>query len=111
MVSRASGLSRPTLHKGLRELSEEPLPTGQIRRAGGGRKRVEVADPSVLRELERLVEPATRGDPQSPLRWTSKSTRHLAAALAKVGYSLSHQTVAQMLWSLDYKFTGHRQDA
>ena len=106
MVSRASGLSRPTLHKGLRELSKEPLPIGQIRRAGGGRKRLEVADPSVLRELERLVEPATRGDPQSPLRWTSKSTRHLAAALAKVGYSLSHQTVAQMLGSLDYSLQG-----
>jgi DNA-binding transcriptional ArsR family regulator len=100
IVARASGLSRPTIHKALRELNEEPLPAGQVRRAGAGRKRVE--DPALLKRLEQLIDPATRGDPMSALRWTSKSTRHLAQALSAEGYDVSHETVSQLLRALGY---------
>ncbi len=96
-VAQTSGLSRPTIHKALRELHEEPLAPGRVRRAGGGRKRTQDVDPAILQHLERLIEPATRGDPRSPLRWTSKSTRHLAAALTKAGSAASHETVAHLL--------------
>lgn len=105
-ISRASQLSRPTIHKGLRELQDRPLPPGRVRRAGGGRKRVEDLDPRVLTELESLIDPATRGDPMSPLRWTSKSTRDLAEALGKRGFAVSHQTVTELLRALDYSLQG-----
>jgi transposase len=102
IVARASGLSRPTIHKGLRELREAPLPAGQVRRPGAGRKRVEDAEPALLKRIEQLIDPATRGDPMSALRWTSKSTRHLAQVLNKEGYDLSHETVAHLLHGLGY---------
>jgi transposase len=102
MVARASGLSRPTIHKGLRELREAPLPAGQVRRPGAGRKRVQDAEPALLERIEQLIDPATRGDPMSALRWTSKSTRHLAQVLNKEGYDLSHETVAHLLHGLGY---------
>lgn len=105
-ISRASGLSRPTIHKGLRELRQDPLAAGRIRRPGGGRKCVEELDPSVLEQLESLIDPATRGDPMSPLRWTSKSTRHLAEALGRRGHPVSHQTVTALLRALDYSLQG-----
>jgi len=105
-VARTSGLSRPTIHKGLRELHEEPLAAGRTRRAGGGRKRIDAVDPSIGDHLERLIDPATRGDPMSPLRWTSKSTRHLATALAKAGYAVSHETIAQLLRVRGYSLQG-----
>ena len=105
-VARTSGLSRPTIHKGLRELHAEPLAAGRVRRAGGGRKRTDAVDPLIGEELERLIDPATRGDPMSPLRWTSKSTRHLATALGKAGYAVSHETVAQLLRGRGYSLQG-----
>ena len=93
VVARTSGLSRPTIHKGLRELREEPL-EGRTRRSGGGRKIVEEASPAVLERLEELIDPATRGDPMSPLRWTAKSTRHLAQTLSSSGDAVSHHRSA-----------------
>jgi transposase len=102
IVARASGLSRPTIHKGLRELREAPLPAGQVRRPGAGRKRVQDTEPALLERIEQLIDPATRGDPMSALRWTSKSTRHLAQVLNKEGYDLSHETVAHLLHGLGY---------
>jgi transposase len=105
-VARASGLSRPTIHKGLQELREQPLAAGRVRRAGGGRKRAEQVEPSLLKRLERLVDPAIRGDPMSPLRWTSKSTRHLAGVLSEDGYAVSHETVGQLLRVLGYSLQG-----
>jgi hypothetical protein len=106
VVARASGLSRPTIHKGLQELHQDPLPVGRVRREGGGRKPVEETVPTGLVHLERLIDPATRGDPMSPLRWTSKSTRHLAEALSRSGYPISHETVAQLLRVSGYSLQG-----
>ena len=106
MVSRSSGLSRPTLYKGAEELQEEPLEPGRVRRGGGGRKLVQVLDSSIVKALESLIDSTTRGDPMAPLRWTSKSTRHLAEALAERGHDVSHQTVAELLRSLDYSLQG-----
>jgi transposase len=106
IVARTSGLSRPTIHKGLRELRDGPLAAGRTRRAGGGRKGVEEASPAVLERLEELIDPVTRGDPMSPLRWTAKSTRHLAQALSRRGPAVSHETVAQLLKVLGYSLQG-----
>src|SRR4051812_37787902 len=84
LVAAATGLSRPTIHRGLAELNSSPGASAdadskgpRIRRAGGGRPRLTACDPSLLKDLLDLVDPATRGDPMSPLLWTSKSTRHL----------------------------------
>lgn len=109
IVSRACGLSRMTITKGLRELGEAPLPPGRVRRAGGGRTLLEVVDPAVADRLDALVEPASRGDPESPLRWTSKSTRRLAAALTRDGHAVSHTTVAHMLHSMGYSLQANRK--
>jgi hypothetical protein len=77
-VSRACGLSRVTITKGIQELPSEPLDPGRIRRPGAGRPSVTARDPALPEALEALVEPLTRGDPESPLRWTCKSMRTLA---------------------------------
>jgi transposase len=106
IVARASGLSRPTIHKGLQELHRKPLAVGRVRRHGAGRKRVDETSPALVERLERLIDPGTRGDPMSPLRWTAKSTRHLAQALSRGGYAISHETVAQLLRGLGYSLQG-----
>ena len=100
-VARCAGLSRPTIHKGLQELGRAPLPAGRVRRPGAGRRPLREVNPA-LRALERLIEPATRGDPMSPLRWTSKSTRHLAAVLTTAGHPVSHETLANLLHERGY---------
>jgi hypothetical protein len=111
IVAKATGLSRTTLH---REGSENqggglsPSP-GRIRKKGGGRKQLTHTGPELLAALERLVEPTTRGDPESPLRWTCRSTRQLASSLADQGYPISHQTVASLLDQLGYSLQGNRK--
>lgn len=102
LVSRVSGLSRTTIHRGLQELDEAALPSGRVRHPGGGRRRLREKDPSILVSLEALIAPSTRGDPESPLRWTCKSTRQLAAALRGQGYPVSHSVVAELLHDLGY---------
>ncbi len=101
-VARASGLSRPTLYQGVRELEGKVLSAGRIRRPGGGRKSAEVKYPGLAGVLEGLVEPTTRGDPMVPLLWTTKSTRKLAEALAAKGIQVSHRVVAEVLSKLNY---------
>ena len=91
LVSRACGLSRVTLTKGIKELTAPPLPGDRIRRLGGGRWRLTVRDPALPNVLEALVEPLTRGDPESPLRWTCKSTRTLARELQGCQYPIRHE--------------------
>ena len=110
-VSRATGLARGVIALGIKELrgTVPVAPPGRVRRPGGGRKKLVARDPTVLVDLERLVEPATRGDPESPLRWTSKSVRKLAAALRAAGHRVSHQWVAEALRALGYSLQGNRK--
>ena len=89
-----TGVSESTIRRGLADLdSGEVLEPGRVRRAGGGRPALEQSDPTVIDDLERLVDPATRGDPESPLRWTSKSGAKLAAALREMGHEIVDRTV------------------
>jgi len=102
-VSEATGMSRTTIRRGIREIEEDypgladQAPRDRIRRAGGGRQRLTEHDPTLTDALEQLVDPATRGDPMSPLLWTSKSTRNLAGELRQLGHQVSYRTVARML--------------
>jgi DDE family transposase len=116
LVAQATGLSRTTIAVGIRELRADRLrtapgatPVERVRRPGGGRWGVIQHAPAVLQALEALVEPPTRGAPQSPLRWTCKSTRRLAAELQRQGHALSHQRVAVLLHALGYSLQGNRQ--
>ncbi len=110
-VARATGLAPQTIRNGIKELRGvvPGAAPGRVRRPGGGRKKTAERDPTVRAELERLVEPVTRGDPESPLRWTSKSLRKLAAALGDAGHRVSHQWVAEALHALGYSLQGNRK--
>lgn len=108
-ISRACGLSRVTITKGIRELRNRPLTAGRIRHPGGGRPALLRLDPDLPRTLEGLVEPVARGDPESPLRWTSKSTRVLAAELTAQRHPVSHEKVAQLLHQMDYSLQSNRK--
>jgi transposase len=114
VVAQATGLSRPTIYAGIQELRGEPAAIpgrgqGRSRRAGGGRKRRVEHDPTLLADLEALVEPTTRGDPQSPLRWTCKSVRRLAEELRAQGHQVSPQVVGDLLHEADYSLQGARK--
>jgi len=103
-VSRVTGASSETISKGCKELEEEPevIESGKIRKQGGGRKKLIDTDPTLLSDLNSLIEPTTRGDPESPLRWTCKSTRKLARELKSMGHNVSHMRVADILHSQGY---------
>jgi hypothetical protein len=103
LVARATGVSRQTLHTALKELDSPPLTGGRVRRAGGGRKRLRERDPELEAALDALVDPDTRGDPMSPLRWTCKSTGQLALALTRGGHPVSADTVGTMLRESGYR--------
>src|ERR1700693_1915850 len=115
LVAQATGLSRTTIWAGLRELRHpedtptDDLPPQRIRHAGTGRPFLEEADPTLVKDLEVLVEATTRGDPQSPLRWTCKSTRNLAEELNRQGRRVSYRTVAALLHDLDYSLQANRK--
>src|SRR5262249_27177538 len=102
LVARASGFSRPTLYRAIRDLRRPPLPVERVRHPGAGRKALVEHDPLLVQALEALIDPDTRGDPMSPLRWTCKSTRQLAEALSRGGHPVSHEKVAQLLRQLNY---------
>ena len=102
VVSAATGLARQTIRNGRREVEVGGVLTGRIRRPGAGRPRIERARPGVTDALERLVDPITRGDPQSALRWTCKSRAKLAAALVRQGWTVSSTTVGRLLHTLGY---------
>jgi hypothetical protein len=110
IVSRACGLSRKAITKGLGEIDAgSTLAAGRIRRPGAGRPKTTVRDPELMRILEAIVEPDERGDPESPLRWTCKSTRKLAKELTDQDHPVSHETVAHLLNDMDYSLQGARK--
>jgi len=108
-VLRATGLSPTTLTRGLRDLDAGDFPKERIRRPGGGRKAAKILDPGLTHALERLVDPLTRGDPESPLRWTCKGTRRLAGELNAQGYHVSHALVAHLLREAGYSLQANRK--
>jgi hypothetical protein len=101
-VARAARVSRKTVGRGAEELESGAVPHGRVRAAGAGRPRLEEVAPGVVEDLERLVAPETRGDPESALRWTTKSTANLADALAEAGYAVSPDTVGRLLKGQGY---------
>jgi transposase len=110
-VQRATGSSRKTIRRGLAELADDAseVPDHRVRAPGDGRKKAEVTDPELVVALDTLIEPEARGDPESPLRWTTKSTRNLAAELTGMGHAVSHSVVAKILRSLKYSLQGTRK--
>ena len=109
-VSKATGVSRQVIRQGIAELKESAvLPERRIRRSGGGRKSAVELDPSLKTDLEELLESTTRGDPESPLRWTCRSVRNLEAELKSSGHSVSHQVVADLLHELEYSLQANRK--
>jgi transposase len=110
VVSEATGLAHSTIRRGILELNTgEAPPPGRQRRKGAGRRSVEVVDPCVRAVLERLVEPESRGDPQSPLRWTCKSTRRLAEQLTAQGHPVGPTTVRRLLKKAGYSLQANRK--
>ena len=111
-VHRATGISRPTINQGVKELnSGEQLDPAAIRTSGGGRKKTVDVDPQLKSALEALLEPITRGDPESPLRWTTKSLRVLAGELKRKGHSVSHRIVGELLHEMGYSLQGNRKSS
>lgn len=110
-VSAATGIARSTIGYGLRELRGQAPDSalGGIRRKGAGRKPLTETDPTLLSDLESLVDPATRGDPMSPLKWTSKSLRNLAGALCAMGHQIGHDVVGTLLKKLGYSLQANRK--
>jgi hypothetical protein len=117
LVSKACGVSRPTITAGCKELASLDAnyaagitsDSSRIRKAGGGRKRTVDRDPTLRDALESLIEPVTRGDPESPLRWTAKSVRKLAEELKCLGHATSHRMVAELLQEMGYSLQSNRK--
>ena len=115
-VAMATGIAPSTIGRGLKELAQDEPPAfagagspQRIRRPGAGRKRTISQDPTLLADLEALVEPTTRGDPESPLRWTCKSVRRLAQAVQEQGHKVSRTLVAEVLNDAGYSLQGNRK--
>jgi len=110
LVELATGISRSTVQRGVRELeSQQTLAPARTRKPGGGRKRAVDKDAELVTDLEALVEPTAAGDPDSPLRWTTKSVRRLQMELEAMGHAVSHRVVAEILHRLDYSLQANRK--
>ena len=107
-VAMATGMALSTIGRGLKELAQDE-PSERVRRPGAGRKPAIVKDPTLVADLEALVEPTTRGDPESPLRWTCKSVRRLAEALQQQGHQVSRTLVGELLNATGYSLQGNRK--
>jgi hypothetical protein len=109
-VMRATGIARSTIRRGLDELADGDTPDGErVRRAGGGRKPLSATDERLIDDLRTLVEPETRGDPQSPLLWTCKSLRKLSQSLRDMGHKIGRTVVGELLYKLDYRLQTNRK--
>src|ERR1700756_2978344 len=110
LLARVTGLSDETIRRGLVELEAgERLEAGQVRRAGGGRRPVVEGDPEIVEDLDRLIDPATRGDPESPLRWTSKSLGKLREALVGMGHEISESTLGKLLKGQGFRLQANQK--
>ena len=110
LLTQATGLARTTILRGMAELDASvKMAPGQVRRPGGGRKPLTALDPHLVKAMQRLIEPTTRGDPQSPLRWTCKSTRRLAEELTAQGHPISRTRVADLLQEQGYSLQANRK--
>ena len=109
-TARATGLSRRTIQRGLRDLDEgSDLGPGRDRRPGAGRKPLSETDPELLGHLDELLEPAVRGGPERPLRWTSKSAANLARGLQQQGHQIAARTVLRLLGAMGFAMQAHRK--
>jgi Rhodopirellula transposase DDE domain len=108
-VSRVTGIARSTIGRGLEELASGEAPNGRVRRAGAGRKLLEEADPGLIEDLDRIVAPTQRGDPEQPLRWTIKSLRQIARSLRDLGHCISHTSVGAVLRACGYSLQANRK--
>jgi transposase len=106
-VAEVTGVHPDTIARGVREAEGQPEPQRRVRAEGGGRKKLAETDPQLAAELKNLVDPETRGDPMSPLVWTTKSTRNLAGALTAAGHAVSDRTVARMLAAMGFSLQGN----
>jgi len=110
LLAGMTGLSEETVRRGIAELeSGERLERGQVRRSGGGRRPLVEADPSVVKDLDRLIDPVTRGDPCSPLRWTSKSLGKLREALVEMGHEISERTLGKLLKAQGFRLQANQK--
>lgn len=112
LVSKATGVAHTTIRRGIRELAEQAedaSPQSHIRRPGGGRKKIVETDPMLLEALEALIDPVTRGDPESPLRWTCKSTRRLSEELTNVRHPVCPRKVGYLLNEAGYSLQANRK--
>lgn len=108
-VCRATGISNKTIDNGLKELKNKNEENNRIRKKGGGRKKIINKDDNLIKAIDQLIEPTTRGDPENPLRWTSKSLRQIAAELNKNDYKISHVTIGQILKNQGYSLQANRK--
>lgn len=113
-LSKITGISRPTIYAGIEELKRKKTKcqtkkAGRIRKEGGGRKKLEEKDPTLLNDLEALIDSSTRGDPRCPLKWSSKSTLKITAELKKIGHKVSQPTVYKLLYEMDYSMQSNRK--
>ena len=108
-VSWASGLSRVTITKGIKEIKIDSVETDRIRKKGGGRQKLIKCDSEIINVLEAIIDATTRGDPESPLRWTCKSTRSLSEELSSQNHPISHTKIAQLLHDMDYSLQSNRK--
>lgn len=108
-LSLITGMSYPTIRRGLLELKSKQHPSGRIRETGGGRKRVTAGQPRLKQALTRLIDPATRGDPESPLRWVSKSTRHLEETLRDKGFEVGRTSIGVLLKEMEYSLQANKK--
>lgn len=108
-LSRITGISHPTIRRGICDLNEKQLSIAKVRKSGGGRKIVTDKQPQLMRALEKLIDPATRGDPESPLRWVSKSTRHLEQVLRDKGFAIGRTSVGILLKEMEYSLQANKK--